>query len=88
MDSARFDAHGFTLDFKIVIEKLGMHVEASFDQPDIFIASAEQALDAAVNAYAGFHGLMKKRFLAEKQDARGVQMGEEANLLQLACASR
>ena len=50
------DADGLTLNFEAVIDQLRVHVETSFNQPDIFIASAEQALDAAVNAYAGFHG--------------------------------
>jgi hypothetical protein len=49
--------HGFSFpfDFQQAVDELRVHFEARFDQADVLIAGAEQALNASADLHAGFH---------------------------------
>ena len=49
------DVLRFAFDFEVVVDQLGVDAQARFDQPDVFIAGAEQAFDASADAHASFH---------------------------------
>ncbi len=49
------DVVGFAFDFEVVVDQLGVDAQSGFDQPDVFIAGAEEAFDASADAHASFH---------------------------------
>ena len=49
------DAVRFAFDFQAVSDQVGVYPQTRFDEPDVFIASAEKAFDAFADTHAGFH---------------------------------
>ena len=46
---------GLAFDFDGVAAEFRADVQAGFDEPDVFIAGTEEALDASADLHAGFH---------------------------------
>jgi len=67
-------------DFQAIVHELRVDAQTGFNQPNVLISGAKEALDASVNAHAGFH-CVGAGYLQDSQNETGndVWVGRPRN---------